>query len=172
MPAAPVTPPEALEAYRLGAQPPEPTLPKPIDFLYDAGSTTGLGQLMADSGGIAMTRSPFRLPFLVGSCPVVTTLTRPRDLFLPWWPGSFDLPTYKPSRRPARRLLAIYSRCRNSKALPTNVYALPLVQHYIHGFGTVECPQLGYRLCPTTRHIPNSIAPAFQAVRFDFDDIY
>ena len=39
------------------------------------------------------------------------------------------------------------------------------------GIGTVECPQLGYRLCPT-RHIPNSIAPAFQAVRFDFDDIY
>ena len=33
---------------------PEPTVPKPVDFLYDAGSTTGLGQLMADSGGVAV----------------------------------------------------------------------------------------------------------------------
>lgn len=32
----------------------EPARPKPVDVLYDAGSTTGLGQLMAESGGVAI----------------------------------------------------------------------------------------------------------------------
>ena len=57
------------------------------------------------------------------------------------------------------------------RPLPTNVLTFPWVQHFIDGFGTIEMPQIGYRLCPTL-HLPNSVQPSFQAARFEYDDTY
>ena len=57
------------------------------------------------------------------------------------------------------------------RPLPTQVIALPFVQHYLDVYDTIEFTQLGCRLC-LTLHIPNSIVPAFGAARFEFDDVY
>eukprot|EP00959_Pyramimonas_sp_CCMP1952_P070446 1471429-Pyramimonas_sp.AAC.1 len=46
-------PPGPAEAARQLCPPKEPTMPKEIDELYDAGSTVGLGQMMKTTAGRA-----------------------------------------------------------------------------------------------------------------------
>lgn len=81
-----------------------------------------------------------------------------------WW---------QPSSDPCRTVQPRNGGCRIHSCIANSMLSLCLgsVQHYVDGFGAIEMPQIGYRMCPTL-HLPSSVVPAFQAARFDYDDMY